>query len=146
MLVTPATELLAMDGSCLPGPSDFDVRRPCLFPRRPTARITFLSGKVTKAIGAGHNGLANTGWLDFAALLAPSGPARTRASLRQTVAPCSRFALRCSPSCDGAGAHLDTAIHGLLSNYPSAFRLSLLRHRRRLRGDLRLVAEITAAL
>jgi len=36
MLVTPATELLAMDGSCLPGPSDFDVRRPCLFPRRPT--------------------------------------------------------------------------------------------------------------
>src|SRR5690348_5547728 len=29
------------------------------FPRRPTARVTFLSGKVTKAIGAGHDGRAN---------------------------------------------------------------------------------------
>src|SRR5690348_18338224 len=35
------------------------TRHPCLFPRRPTARVTFLSGKVTKAIGAGHGGLAN---------------------------------------------------------------------------------------
>src|SRR5690348_8022960 len=26
------------------------LRHPCLFPRRPTARVTFLSGKVTKAI------------------------------------------------------------------------------------------------
>src|SRR5690348_7706109 len=42
-----------------PGLSDFVARHPCLFPRRPAARVTFLSGKVTKAICAGHDDLAN---------------------------------------------------------------------------------------
>jgi hypothetical protein len=39
------------------------ARHPCLFPRRPTARVTFLSGKVTKAIGAGMAVSPTSGWL-----------------------------------------------------------------------------------
>src|SRR5690348_16184510 len=39
--------------------SHAEARHPCLFPRRPAARVTFLSGKVTKAIGAGHDGFSD---------------------------------------------------------------------------------------
>src|SRR5690242_7478841 len=39
--------------------SGLQARHPCLFPRRPTARATFVSAKVAKTIGAGHAGLAN---------------------------------------------------------------------------------------
>src|SRR5690348_3176651 len=58
-----------------------------------------------------------SGWLDFPSHLAPSGPARTRTSLCSDIAPCSRLALRCSAPCDGAEAHFDTAIHGLLCGF-----------------------------
>src|SRR5690242_21481725 len=90
-----------------------DVRHPCLFPRRPTARATFLSGKVTKAIGAGVPVSPTSGWLDCPALLAGLAPARTCTSL------CSNS--RAFPARPAAmlgvmrrrRAHFDTVIHGL---------------------------------
>src|SRR6185437_5505331 len=57
------------------GPSNLGVRQPCLFPRRPTARGSFLSGKVTKAIGAGRDGLA-----DIVSARLPSDVHRTAAA------------------------------------------------------------------
>jgi hypothetical protein len=84
------------------------------FPRRPTARATFLSGKVTKAIGAGHDGLANVRLARLALRFSPDARRRELARpCAQTVAPFPRARLRCSASCDGAEAHFDTAIHGL---------------------------------
>src|SRR6185312_4377768 len=91
-----------------------EARHPCLFPRRPTARVTFLSGKVTKAIGAGMTVEPTSGWLASPALLAGRAPARTRTSL------CSNS--RAFPARPAAmlgvmrrrRAHFVTAIHGLL--------------------------------
>src|SRR5690348_17753923 len=64
-----------------------------------------------------------SGWLDFPALLAGRAPARTRTSLCSDIAPFPRARLRCSAPCDGAEAHFDTAIHGLLSGLDARARL-----------------------
>src|SRR5512146_34584 len=86
-----------------PGPSDFVVRHPCFFPRRPAARFTFLSGKVTKAIGAGHDGLAN---------------------VRLSRLPCaSRRALA------GANSHIPVLGHRAFPARPAAM-LGVMRRRR----------------
>ncbi|HET7556610.1 MAG TPA: hypothetical protein VFK08_00895, partial [Rhodanobacteraceae bacterium] len=74
-----------------------------------------LSGKVTKAIGAGHDGLAN---IRLARL--PVAPCAKRAGANSRIRALKQSRLapawRCDApaSCDGAGAHFDTAIHGLL--------------------------------
>src|SRR5690242_21053536 len=65
------------------------------FPRRPTARVTFLSGKVTKAIGAGHDGLAN---IRLARLPCASRRARAGANSHVTVLKQSRLSR--APGCD----------------------------------------------
>jgi len=83
------------------------------FPRRPAARATFVSVKVAKTIRAERDGLADVVSARLPLLLALRAPARTRASLRSN----SRALLARSASSprhrDSAGAHFDTAIHGL---------------------------------
>jgi hypothetical protein len=134
-----------MDGSCLPESNDFilDVRHPCLFPRRPTARVTFLSGKVTKAIGAGHDGLANIrlARLPCASRRARAGAnkdsqaaihgslsrphihVRALAGARQCRAK-SRLALSRAPGCD-ARRHATAPESSLRHGHPwPAFQLS----------------------
>ena len=67
-----------------PGPSDSSAQRcptSMSFPRRPTARVTFLSGKVTKSIRAGRDGLADIVSARLPLFLASRAPARTRTSL-----------------------------------------------------------------
>src|SRR5690348_8301814 len=51
------------------------------FPRRPAALVTFLSGKVTKAIRAGRDDLADVVSARLPLLLVSRAPARTRTSL-----------------------------------------------------------------
>ena len=89
--VIPATELLATDGSCLPGPSDFAVHH-CttsmsFSARLPGERATFVSAKVAKTIRAGRNGLADIVSARLPLLLASRAPARTRTSLCSDIAP-----------------------------------------------------------
>jgi len=89
----------------------FDIHA---FFRAVPRRVTFLSGKVTKAIGAGMTVSPTSGWLDSAALLAPSGPARTRTSVcsnSRALLPLGAAMLaltRRRPE-----AHFDAAIRGL---------------------------------
>ena len=115
--VIPATELLATDGSCLPGPSDFAVHH-CTTSmssaRLPGERATFVSAKVAKTISAGHDGLAN---IRLARLHCASRAKRAGANSHILVLKQSRLA----PAwhCDARRhatapeAHFDTAIHGL---------------------------------
>src|SRR5690242_3465878 len=91
-----------------------DVRHPCLFPRRPTARVTFLSGKVTQAIGAGTTVSPTSGWLDCPALLAGRAPARTRTSLCSNNRAFSARPAAMLGVTRRRRTHSDTAIHGLL--------------------------------
>jgi hypothetical protein len=65
--------------------------------------VTFLLGKVTKAIGAGHDGLANVRFGSTALRFSPGARRRELAHpCAQTVAPFPRARLRCSAPCDGA--------------------------------------------
>src|SRR5690348_16698553 len=86
------------------------------FPRRPTARVTFLSGKVTKAIGAGHDGLAN---IRLARLPIASCAKRAGANSHVPVLG-HRALLPLGAAMLGVmrrrrRAHFDTAIRGLRS-------------------------------
>src|SRR5690348_10282958 len=57
------------------------ARHPCLFRAVPRTRVTFLSGKVTKATRAGRDGLADIVSARLSLLLASHAPARTRTSV-----------------------------------------------------------------
>src|SRR5690348_6615484 len=82
--------------------------------RLPGERVTFLSGKVTKAIGAGHDGLAN---VRLARL--PCASRRARAGANSHVLVLEHRAFPARPAAvlgvmqRRRKAHFDTAIHGL---------------------------------
>jgi hypothetical protein len=127
--VIPATEPLATDGSCLPGPVTLllDVhvlfravpRRGLLLFRRRSApardrHLAFCRHPGDGALGHGWKLFAGTQWLCCSTSMSFSAPSRAAVPRETPARPFPRARLRCPASCTAPQAHFDTAIHGLL--------------------------------